>query len=346
MQDVVGLRRGRTVGALDHQPGPDPVRVAGCDLLLERRRDQDVAVDIPEAVLADWLRARKIQHRALALDMGLQGRQVQPAVLVDRAGMVLHRHHPRARFGKQPRRDAADVAKALHRDPRPLELKPDARRRFLADREHAAPGRLAPAQRTAEVDRLAGDDAGRVLADVHRVGVHHPGHHLFVGVDIGRRDVLGRADDQADLAGVAPGHPLELAARELARIDPDAALGTAKRHVDRRVLDRHPGRQRHHLGQRHILVKTHAALARSARGVVLHPVALEMRDTAVIHLDRHVDDQDALGPGQGLDPAGQIAQIGRDAVDLLQEDAPGTEMIGLQVGGQGVEDLAHGQDPS
>ena len=40
--------------------------------------------------------------------------------------------------------------------------------------------------------------AGEVAFD-HGVGVHHPCHHLFVGVDVRRRDILGRADDQADL---------------------------------------------------------------------------------------------------------------------------------------------------
>ena len=59
---------------------------------------------------------------------------------------------------------------------------------------HAAAGRLAAAQRSADLDRLAGHHGGRRVADVHRVGVHEPGHHLLVGVDVGRRDVVLGAD--------------------------------------------------------------------------------------------------------------------------------------------------------
>ena len=69
---------------------------------------------------------------------------------------------------------------------------------------------------------------------------------------------------------------------------------------------------------------------------MLHAVALEVRDRAVVHVDRHVDDQDALGPLERFDPARQAAQVRSDAVDLLQVVAPGAELVGLQVGGQGV----------
>ena len=133
-----------------------------------------------------------------------------------------------------------------------------------------------------------------VPAGVHRVRVHHPGHDLAVGVHVGRGDVALRADDDADLAGVAARHALELLHRQLLRIAADAALGAAVGQVHRGALDRHPGRQRHHLLERHVGVVAHAALARAARQVVLDPVALEVGDAAVVHLDRHVDDQRAL----------------------------------------------------
>ncbi len=141
---------------------------------------------------------------------------------------------------------------------------------------------------------------------------------------------------QADLAGVAAGQALQLALGELRGIDADAALGAAVGHVHGGVLDRHPGRQRHHLRQRHILVKAHAALAGAAAEVVLHAVALEVGDRAVVHLDGHIHDQDALWALERLHPAGQRAQIGRDAVHLLQVGAPGADVVGVQIGRQSM----------
>ena len=53
---------------------------------------------------------------------------------------------------------------------------------------------LLASDRAADRDRLAGDDAEHRVADDHRVGVEHPRHHLRVGADVGRGDVLLRPD--------------------------------------------------------------------------------------------------------------------------------------------------------
>ena len=72
--------------------------------------------------------------------------------------------------------------------------------RGLDDRVDAAAGRgLVAALGAAEADRLAGDDARDRVPDVHRVGVHHPGHDLGVGVHVRRGDVALRADEHLDL---------------------------------------------------------------------------------------------------------------------------------------------------
>jgi hypothetical protein len=221
--------------------------------------------------------------------------QVEAVVVEDAAGVVLRGDDLGAGLGEQLGRRRAHVAEALHRHARAVQVQADAARRFAPGDEHAAAGGLHAAQAAAQVDGLAGDHAGGGGAGVHRVGVHHPRHDLRVGVHVGRRDVLLRADDDADLAGVAARQPLQLLQRQLLRVDADAALGAAEGQVDGGVLDAHPGRQRHHLFQRHVGVVAHAALAGAARQAVLHAVALEVRDAAVVQLDRDVDDQRALG---------------------------------------------------
>src|SRR5690606_1202589 len=134
-------------------------------------------------------------------------------------------------------------------------------------------------------------------ADVGGVGVHHPRHHLGVGVHVGRGDVAVGPDHDADLAGVAAREPLQLAAREAPGVDADAALGAAVGQVHGGVLDGHPPGQRHHFLEADVGVVAHAALAGAAREAVLHAVALEVRHGAVVQLHRHVDDERALRAG-------------------------------------------------
>ena len=95
-------------------------------------------------------------------------------------------------------------------------------------------------------ERLAGHDGGHGLAHVHGVGVHHPGHGLLVGVDVGRGNVFFRPDELDQLRGVAAGHALQFALRHLVRIADDAALGAAEGNVDHGALPGHPAGQGAH----------------------------------------------------------------------------------------------------
>ncbi|MCY1541231.1 hypothetical protein D9M68_769100 [compost metagenome] len=83
-------------------------------------------------------------------------------------------------------------------------------------------------------------------------------------------------------------------------------------------------------------METHAALAGAARGVVLDAVALEVRDAAVVELDRHVDDQRTLRTLQGFNPPRQRTEIRGNPIDLLQVITPGAEFLGIQIRRQGM----------
>ena len=263
--------------------------------------------------------------------MRLQGRDVQAVVVLHRTGMVLNGHHLGAGLGQQFGGHTTHVAETLHDDACAIQGQTHVAGSLTGGEEHAAAGGLDAAQRAAQFDRLAGDDTGDGGTLVGRIGVHHPGHDLAVGVHVRRRDVLGRPDDHADLAGVAAGELFQLIGRQLLRIDADTALGTTVGDVDGRVLDRHPCRERHHLFQRHVRVVAHATLAGPARDVVLHAVSLEMGHRAVVQLDRHIDDQGALGLFQRLDPLGQRAKVRRDLVHLRQIGIPGAAGLRLEI---------------
>ena len=141
----------------------------------------------------------------------------------------------------------------------------------------AVAGRLAPPERAARADRLAGDDLGHGDALVHRIGVHEPGHDLLVGAHVGRHHVDARADEGDHLLHVAARQVFQLADRQRRGVDRDAALAAAIGQVGERAFPAHPDRQRRDLADVDLGRKSRAALGRAQRQVVLHPVAHEDR---------------------------------------------------------------------
>jgi hypothetical protein len=61
---------------------------------------------------------------------------------------------------------------------------------------------------------------------------------------------------------------------------------------------------------------------------VLDAKSFEVGDAAVVHLDRHVDDQRALRALERLRPARQRAEVGQDTVDLREVGVPGAGPVG------------------
>jgi hypothetical protein len=133
-----------------------------------------------------------------------------PGLVVDAPARVRDGDHGRALLGEELGEEAADVAEALDGDPQVHHPQLPLPNRLLDAIEGTVRSRLQPAERAADVERLAGDDAEHRVALVHRVGVEDPRHHRRVGADVGRRDVLLRADLVDDLARVAARHPLQL----------------------------------------------------------------------------------------------------------------------------------------
>ena len=76
--------------------------------------------------------------------MPQQRRYIQPGLAVNVAAVVLHRHDARTGFGKQLGRDAAHIAKTLHRHTCAGHLQPQVPRCFNTHRVDTAPGGLAP----------------------------------------------------------------------------------------------------------------------------------------------------------------------------------------------------------
>jgi len=81
--------------------------------------------------------------------------------------------------------------------------------------------------------------------------------------------------------------------RKLGRVHTDAAFGPAEGDIDAGALERHEHSQGAHFVNVHVGVVADAAFGRPARRRVLHAVALEGHDAAIVadngQGDRHLD---------------------------------------------------------
>ena len=89
--------------------------------------------------------------------------------------------------------------------------------------------------------------SGTVIALIHGIGVHEPGHHLLVGAHVRRHHVDARADERDHLLHVAARQVFQFAQRQRVGIDRDAALAAAVGQIGERAFPAHPDRQRRDL---------------------------------------------------------------------------------------------------
>src|SRR6185503_13147375 len=171
-QVLGGIGRRRAIGAFDDHLGLDLRSVVDGDLVLERRRDQDVDIRLEDVRALQRLAALKAVDRLVLADPLDQLGDVQSLGVVDAALPVGDADDGGPFLRQQISRDRADVAEPLHRDRGPLDREADVLRRLARRDHHAAAGRFATAERAAQFHRLAGDHRRRRVADVHRVGVH------------------------------------------------------------------------------------------------------------------------------------------------------------------------------
>src|SRR5919197_846744 len=105
------------------------------------------------------------------------------------------------------------------------------------------------------------------------------------------------------------------------RVADDAALAAAEGDVRDGALPRHPRRERRDFVEIHAGVIADAALRRTERDVVLHAVAGEDFDLAVVHLHRTRNDDLTFGTGEDLPDARFEGEESRGAVELLEHRA-------------------------
>jgi hypothetical protein len=175
------------------------------------------------------------------------------------------------------------------------------------------------------------------------VGVHDPRHDLGVRVHVGGRDVPVDPQHEADLVRVPLRHLPQLLVAHAAGIDLDPALGSAEGQVDERGLPGHERGERADLVEVGLRMEPDPALARPAGAVVLHPVADEDLEAAVVHPDRDLDphlperglEEDAVlhvEPGRlGAQVEGAVDGEERVLLDLVRDLALGEGRAGVRL---------------
>src|SRR5450432_2054921 len=145
---------------------------------------------------------------------------------------------------------------------------------------------------------------------MHRIGIHDPRHRLLIGIHIRSWHILLRAYEVEEFGGVAACHPLEFTEGHLLWIADDATFGPAKWNVDDGALPGHPRRQRAHFVDGHVWRIPDSALGKSARKIVLDPIALEDLHATRIHSRRDIDLQFSIGdPKYGVEVRIKFQQL-------------------------------------
>ena len=137
--------------------------------------------------------------------------------------------------------------------------------------------------------------------------VHDPGHHLGVGPHVGRRNIDVRPDHVVQAVDEPPGDAFDLARTECGRIDGDPPLGAAVGQVDHGGLPGHQGGQGADFVQVDFGVIAQPPFHRPPGVVVLHPIADEGADFAVVHFHDDLDRDLALRGQQH--PPHVVAQV-------------------------------------
>ena len=278
------------VGALarlDDDRGLDPRGVRRGEHAAERGGDQDVDIELQQFVVGDDVGAGIAVERPCFACVWRIAPGRRARLVIIGAGRIADGHDLAIGFVQKLGRVPADVAEALNGDRRAVALARDALSSLSVRMPTPRPvASSRPGSRS--LDRLAGDD-GRIEAVVLAVLVHDPGHHAMVGAHVGGRDVGVGADDVVDLVDELAREPLELDDAELAGVDRDAALGAAVGNVHDGGLPGHQRGQRADLVEVDLVMVAEAALHRPAGVIVLHAVADERRQLAVVHFDGNLD---------------------------------------------------------
>ena len=335
-QHFVRMRSGRSVGRLANDLRLDLVRIIQRDHVFQRRGNQNFALHRQQIVVRNPRSARHAHYCPGAFLVPHRLQRIDPARIENSAARIADRHHPRLLLRKQPRGLRTGIAESLNRHARSAQGHLLHLTSLFDHHQASARRRILATFAAADRHRLAGHHAESRKSLGHRVGIHHPGHRLRIGIDVRRRNILLGPDQRQNFRRIAPRHPLELWLAHPLRIANHAALAAAKGNVRSRRLPRHPHRQRLHFIRRNSRMVAKTALRRSARHVVLHAIAGKNLHLPVIHLRGDGNFQHALGRAQDLPQSRIQLQVLSGKIELNLSDAKRVQVLARRDSGYGL----------
>src|ERR1039457_3909955 len=210
-EDVVGSGGCRSVRAFGEDAALHAVGVAAGDDIFRGGGNKNFALRDEQVGSIALLRAGESVDGPVFLAEIHQSLQVDAVRVVQAAANLGNANHLITCLMHQQSGIGAHVAEALHDDAGSFAIQSQLLTGFIADDHYAAASGLAASAGAADVDGFSGHACRYRLAHVHGVGIHHPRHDLFVGIDVGGGNVFFRADEFDQFGGVAPSHTFDFA---------------------------------------------------------------------------------------------------------------------------------------
>src|SRR5438874_458131 len=326
-KDFVRCGGGGTIGAFSKDSALHPVGVATGDLILGCGRNQNFALGKHKLRGISAIGFREPGNSFSTLAVFPERFHVNAVLLVQCA---IHFDHA-DNFVTCLRHEAgsvrADISEPLNDDSCVFGLQPQLLDGLVTDDHDAAPSGFAASSRSTDVDRFTGHDRGDGLTHVHGVSVHHPRHDLFVGVHVGSGDVFFGADELDEFSGVTTSHAFQLAHGHLVRIANDATLCAAEWNIHYGTFPGHPTGESPHLVERDIRRIANASFRGSARYGMLHTKSGKDFEFAIVHRNRDVDDELAVGVLQNFPQAFIQIEFLRGEVEARGLRLPGIDLL-------------------
>ena len=226
-------------------------------------------------------------------------------------------------FVKRTRRDTSHLPHALDRDASILNLVETGKgcnlEKAFSREEAAQTRRLMAAERATKAEGLAGHYRSVVGSGMKLiVSVVDPGHGVFVGVDVRRRNIGVRPDIVAKFVDETPSDAPKLGLAQAFRIANHTALGPAEGHFHQGTFPSHQRGQSSDFFDRDVGMIANTALARAQHSIMQDPVAAKRLNRAIFHLDGKANRQCALRQLEEFDQASlQAAEMLMRALKLL-----------------------------
>src|SRR5215472_9692537 len=215
IDDPIGLPGRRAVGALTEDSRLDLVCIFLRDLVFNGGGDGDVA-RLEEYIARGHFRSpalETLQRLFLCVNPVNYFGYVESLLVVQPAANIRETDDFVAGFLHQVRGHRADISETLHHHAAARSFHADLGERLVTAHHDSATGGFASPSGAPQLNRLSRHHRRRGLTDVHRIGVHHPGHGLFARAHVRGRNVALRSQPIRQFRRVAPRQTFHLSAR-------------------------------------------------------------------------------------------------------------------------------------